>query len=121
ARTRYVDWYAAAEKWFLELSAQQPAIVGGQSMGALIALDLASRYPTRAAGLVLFANAIRLAVPFPGTALSLASWLRLPDFALPKWGGPDLQDPVHRATHTTYEAQPMFAARSLHAAGSEVI
>lgn len=121
SETRYPDWYAAAEKWFLDLSTQAPVVVGGQSMGALIALDLGSRYPTRTAGLVLFANAVRLASPFPGAALTLGKWLRLPDFALPKWGGPDLQDPVGRRTHTTYEAQPMLAARSLQAAGSEVL
>jgi carboxylesterase len=121
SNTRYADWLAAAEKWFIELSADEPAIVGGQSTGALLALDLATRHPTRVAGLVLFANAIRLAAPFPGTALKLAQWLRLPDFALPKWGGPDLQDPVNRASHSTYEAQPMRAAQSLQAAGLQVL
>jgi carboxylesterase len=121
SETRYPDWFAAAEKWFLELSAKEPVILGGQSMGALLALDLASRHPTRTAALVLFANAIRLASPFPGAALTLARWLHLPDFALPKWSGPDLQDPVNRALHTTYEAQPMFAARSLQQAGENVL
>lgn len=121
AKTRYPDWYAAAEAHFLELSARGPALVGGQSMGAVLSLDLASRHPDRCAGLVLFANAVRLGWPFPSLALSLASLANVPDFALPKTKGPDLQDPEARATHTTYEAQPFHAARSLQLAGARVL
>lgn len=121
AQTRYPEWFAAAEKVFLELSEKTPAIVGGQSMGAVLALDLASRYPERTAGVILLANAVRLASPFPGAALTLTRLLRVPDFALPKWGGSDIQDPVNRKLHTTYEAQPMYAAHSLQRAGKDVL
>lgn len=121
AKTRYSDWYAVAERHFLELSAAGPALIGGQSMGAVLSLDLASRHPDRCAGLVLFANAVKLASPFPSLALSLASLLHLPDLAIPKTKGPDIQDPAVRATHTTYEAQPFFAARSLQVAGTRVL
>lgn len=121
AKTRYPDWYQAAEKHFLELTETAPALVGGQSMGAVLSLDLASRHPDRCAGLVLFANAVRLASPFPSLALSLASLAHVPDFALPKTKGPDIQDPDARATHTTYEAQPFHAARSLQLAGARVL
>lgn len=121
AKTSYSDWYQAAERHFLELSATGPAVVGGQSMGAVLSLDLASRYPERCAGLVLFANAVKLASPFPSLALSLASLAHVPDFALPKHKGPDIQDPEARAVHTTYEAQPFHAARSLQLAGARVL
>lgn len=121
AKTRYADWYDSAERHFLELSANTPALVGGQSMGAVLSLDLASRHPARCAGLVLFANAVRLASPFPSVALSAASWFGVPDFALPKTKGPDLNDPVAKATHTTYAAQPFHAARSLQLAGERVL
>lgn len=121
AKTRYADWYGAAERRFIELSEAKPAIVGGQSMGAVLALDLASHHPDRCAGLVLFANAVKLAAPFPSVALSLASRAHVPDFALPKTKGPDLRDPETYATHTTYEAQPVHAARSLQLAGLRVL
>lgn len=121
AKTRYPDWYTSAERHFFELSAATPVIVGGQSMGAVLALDLASRHPERCAGLVLFANAVRLASPFPSVAITVASLLKVPDFALPKTKGPDLIDPVARATHTTYAAQPFHAARSLQLAGARVL
>lgn len=121
AKTRYPDWYNAAEQHLLELSENGPVIVGGQSMGAVLALDLASRHPTRCAGIVLLANAIRLAFPYPSLAMSAASWLHVPDFAIPKTKGPDLNDPVTRATHTTYAAQPFHGARSLQMAGGRVL
>lgn len=122
AKTRYADWYASAEAHFLELSAAGPVICGGQSMGAVLSLELASRHPDRCAALVLFANAVRLASPFPSVALTLASWAHLPDFALPKGkNGPDIHDPAARATHTTYSAQPFHAARSLQVAGERVL
>jgi carboxylesterase len=121
AKTRYADWYASVERHFLEMSEHTPALVGRQSMGAVLSLDLASRYPQRCAGLILFANAVRLASPFPSVALRAASWLRVPDFALPKTKGPDLNDPIAKATHTTYAAQPFHAARSLQVAGERVL
>ncbi len=121
AKTRYPDWYSSAERHFFELSEAAPVLVGGQSMGAVIALDLASRHPDRCAALVLFANAVRLAWPFPSVAMTVASLLKLPDFALPKTKGPDLNDPVARETHTTYAAQPFHAARSLQVAGARVL
>lgn len=122
SKTRYVDWYAAAEAHFIELSAKGAVLCGGQSMGSVIALDLASRHPDRCAGLVLFANAVRLASPFPSVAMTLASWAHVPDFALSKGkNGPDIHDPVARQTHTTYSAQPFHAARSLQVAGARVL
>ena len=121
AQTRYSDWLLAAEGHLLELSETGPVILGGQSMGAVLALELAVRHPTRCLALVLFANAVRLANPFPGLALRAASLLGIPDFALPKWGGPDLRDPETFKTHTTYEGQPFLAAASLERAGSQLI
>lgn len=121
AKTRYPEWYACAERHFLDLTKSAPAFVGGQSMGAVLSLDLAANYPERCKGLVLFANAVRLPAPFPRWALTLGSFAHLPDFALPKTKGPDLNDPAAHATHTTYSAQPFHAARSLQLAGGRVL
>src|SRR5690606_38330771 len=121
AVTRYADWYAAAEQQLFELGAESPVILGGQSMGAVLALDLAARHPARCAGLVLFAPAVRLATPFPSLAMRIATLLNIPDFALPKWGGPDLRDVEACARHTAYGAQPFRAAVSLQRAGLDVL
>lgn len=56
----WMDWYEAAEKAYLELKQRCKYIfVGGESMGALPAILLASRY-TWVDGLLLFAPAIKV-------------------------------------------------------------
>lgn len=48
------DWYAAAERAFLELRDECPAVfVAGLSMGGALALQLAERHPDEVAGLLL--------------------------------------------------------------------
>jgi carboxylesterase len=121
ARTCYEDWYAHAEHALLELSAKGPVIVGGQSMGAVVALDLACRHPERVLGLIALANATRLASPFPDLFLAVARHLPPIDFALPKFGGSDVRDPEMRYAHVTYSTQPMQAALHLRAAGLRVL
>ena len=56
------DWVAAAETAFQELAARcERVIVGGESMGAVIALGLAARHPEIAA-VLCFAPAIKLSL-----------------------------------------------------------
>jgi carboxylesterase len=121
AKTRYSDWYAAAEREFLKLTETGPVVVGGQSMGAVIALDLASNFPASVVGVVALANATRMTGPYPDLALALASKLRVPDFMMPKFGGPDIADIEQKAHHRTYSSQPMHAAFSLRDAGLRVL
>ena len=57
---KWMDWYEAAEKAYFELKQRCKYIfVGGESMGALPAIFLASRY-TWVDGLLLFAPAIKV-------------------------------------------------------------
>lgn len=54
------DWYSAAEKAYLDLAGKcQHVFVGGESMGALLALLLASRYPG-ISGVIVFSPAIKI-------------------------------------------------------------
>jgi len=54
------DWVVSAEKTYAQLSARcKQVFVGGQSMGGVIALHLASKHP-EAAGVLLYAPAIKL-------------------------------------------------------------
>lgn len=119
AATRYPDWFAAAEEQLFALTRQGPAIVGGQSMGAVLAFDLAARHPERVRGVVAYANALHLAWPFPDLPLAVLG-VPLGGFALPKFGGPNIADPGARQAHLTYSSQPIAAARSLRAAGLAV-
>ena len=54
------DWYTAAEKAYLDLADKcQHVFVSGESMGALLALLLASRHP-EISGLIVFSPAIKI-------------------------------------------------------------
>ena len=54
------DWVNSAEKTYAQLSAHcKQVFIGGQSMGGVVALQLASQHP-EAAGLLLYAPAIKL-------------------------------------------------------------
>ncbi|HET9958802.1 MAG TPA: alpha/beta fold hydrolase [Polyangiaceae bacterium] len=114
---RYSDWFSAAEQALLSLG--EPAVIAGFSMGSLLAMELAIRYPERVLGLVLMGNAAWLKQPFPGLALSLAERLRLPDFMLRK-RGPDIGDALARADHVSYNAHPVHAAIEVRRAGERL-
>lgn len=59
-QVHWQDWTAAAEKSYQELRAHcQKIIVGGESMGALVALYLAARHP-EAAAVLAYAPALKL-------------------------------------------------------------
>jgi carboxylesterase len=120
ARTSYADWYAAAEQALRTLSEAGPVIVAGQSTGALIGLQLAAEHPSIVCAVVALANALHLAWPFPDLALAAVRWLPVDDWALPKFGGPNIADPEARSTHLTYSAQPIGPAQSLRLAGQRM-
>lgn len=121
ARTLYRDWYACAERELLALAQTGPVIVGGQSMGSVLAMDLAYHHPDHVLGLIALASATRLSSPFPDLFLSFARHLPGWDFALPKFGGSNVLDPQTKSQHVTYSTQPMQAALQLRAAGLRVL
>jgi carboxylesterase len=116
APLRFADWLAAAEQHYAKLAERGPVIVAGLSMGALLALHLAAKYPDTTTSVIALANAVWLSSPWPTLPLKLIERLRLPDFSMPK-SGPDLGDREQRALHLTYNAQPLHAAISLLRAG----
>lgn len=119
-KTRYVDWYAAAERALRELLSEHGrAIVVGSSMGSLLALDLAADYPERVLGVGVLGCPIRLNWPWPSLALAAVSLLRIPDFTLRK-SGPDIRDPEARRTQVTYSEQPAHAGNDVRLAGRRV-
>jgi carboxylesterase len=120
AKTRYPDWFRAAERELERLAESGPVIVGGQSTGALLSLDLAIAHPNKVRALLLLANATRLTAPYPDLALALADTLHIPDIAMPKFGGANLLDEQNKPFHLSYDAQPMHAALSLRRAGKRV-
>lgn len=59
-RVRWQDWVEGGEKAYEELKSKcETVFLGGESMGGLVALYLASQHP-EAAGILLYAPAIRL-------------------------------------------------------------
>ena len=116
AERRWPDWAAAAEA---ELDALPgDVVVGGLSLGSLLAAHLAATRPERIKGLVMLANAAWLVTP-TSWALSAIDRFGIPDFWLPKVTS-DIADPAARRTHLTYGAQPVRAAVSVQRAGAIV-
>ena len=59
-RTKWLDWYETAEAAFLEMRQRSEKVfIGGESMGALLALLIASRYE-QVSGAVLAAPALKI-------------------------------------------------------------
>jgi carboxylesterase len=62
---RWQDWVESGEKVYQQLMAQcEHVFIGGESMGALVALYLANRHPA-ARGVLLYAPAIELTISTP--------------------------------------------------------
>jgi carboxylesterase len=108
-RTPWRAWCDAVEAAFDDLLADhaQVALVG-QSLGGLLALELASRRPEVAA-------VCSLAAPLwlPGLAGRLAGWAEAGKLGwleqLPKLGGSDVRDPVAKHENPAYRAVPVRA------------
>ncbi|WP_206951670.1 alpha/beta fold hydrolase [Trinickia acidisoli] len=87
------DWLAA----LLDAAGAPSALVFGHSMGSLVALDFASRYPARALGVALVATAVPMVV---SDALLDAALNREPDAI----------ELVNRWSHATIAAKPSCPA-----------
>lgn len=70
-RTGWRDWLQGAEDALLDLSEREPVVVGGLSMGAVLALALAQRHPHRVRALALLAPTLR----YDGFSCPPGAWL----------------------------------------------
>jgi len=110
------DWRWAANEALEQLERRCARVaVGGLSLGALLALDLAARKPSRVRAAVLLASPYRLS----GRLGFLLSMYRFTPLILvkpyfPKRDNPgELQDPVWRKRNPSYDRMPMRAALRL--------
>ncbi|MFZ5469076.1 MAG: alpha/beta hydrolase [Myxococcota bacterium] len=101
------DWEQAAEDALLSLKNFRQVFVGGLSMGALLAVLLAARFPERVHGLCLMAPAMRLLSPSARVlqALGVLPLVELWRPWIPK-DGTDIDDPEARAQAPVLEAFP---------------
>lgn len=109
AATRFEDWFGAAREALEQLSDSGPCFVAGLSLGSLLSLRLALDEPDRVRAVVLMANPMWLAAPFPDWAMTAVELLGVRDFQMPKLGV-DLADAEARRTHLSYDSQPVHAA-----------
>ncbi len=104
--TSWRDWYAAAERAFLELRASCDTVfVAGLSMGGALALRLAEKYPDEISGLVLVNPAVL------GAAKMAVLPFLSPFRASAKSIGSDIADPG--IEELAYERTPLRAANSM--------
>lgn len=100
--TRWRDWVASAEEaWGALRQSCTTIVVGGLSMGALLACHMAALHP-EAAGLVVYSPAIRLANPW----LGLTPVLRWVVRQVPKGENDDHTDPQARQRTWHYGTYP---------------
>jgi len=117
ARVTWRDWYASARDALLGLQARVPRMtVVGQSMGALLAVQLAAEYPTAVTALVLLAPAFVLSRRrLRWVAPSFALLTRLPGQrarSLAKTDS-DIADVRARVERESYERIPLRALHQL--------
>lgn len=121
SRSRWHDWRSAAESAFEEsYRCHGPTVVAGLSLGALLAVHLAAKFPERVHGLVALAPAVQLHWPFPSLALATLCRLGCPDFAVPK-SAPNILDARQRRAQLTASAQPLYSANEVRRAGAVVL
>lgn len=121
SRSRWKDWRESAQAALDEhASDNDPVIVCGVSMGALLALDLAAKHPSRVRAVVALAPALRLSWPFPSLALKLYCGLGLPDWKLRKKSGPDILDAHQKAQLATSSSLPAYAGNEVRLAGKRI-
>lgn len=119
APLRFEDWASGVRAEFDRLRARGPVVLVGLSLGALICTELYLSAPGDVLGLGLLSSAFWIRDPFPGTALDCVDHLGIPDFGMPK-AGPDIGDPIARASHVGYDIQPVHAAISVRRAGERL-
>jgi carboxylesterase len=117
------DWVSGATTALFELgdATGGRVVVGGLSMGALLAAHLAAEHSDRVAGLIALATATQLRMPSPQLVLRLCERLRPFDngFYVPK-AGADIRNLEARRGHMTYDVTPMRSAIEVLRAGREV-
>jgi len=117
------DWASDAKKALFDLrrAPTGKAIVGGLSLGALLATHLAATEPESVAGLVVLANAAWLRMSSYRLPLGLLERLGLfhNRFYLPK-DGADIRDPEAKSAHRTYQLNPVRSAIEVLRAGRAV-
>ena len=119
ASQTFDDWLRAARAQLYRLQAQGDVILVGLSMGSVIAARLAADAGTGVRGLALFANALRLASPYPAQWLAVAERLHLPrNLWIPKLAA-DIEDFTARQAHLGYDAEPIRAAIEVYRGGGE--
>ena len=101
-KTRWQDWFAVAEESLKDLLMNyRKVLVLGESMGGLLTLHLAAKYP-EVSGILLFAPAIRI------------SNLWLAKFLWPFIPSLKKKPPDNDLPQQSYTAFPLRAAASLH-------
>lgn len=116
----WTDWYGSVEAAFDELAQQVDRVfVIGQSMGALLALELVARHPDRIQALALLAPALITSMswlpwvtPLIPTVLTLTGERTR---FLPKKGGSDIADDTMRRAIPSYDATPLRSVGQLTA------
>jgi carboxylesterase len=120
ARTSGDDWLRSAEAALERLQARvggAPVAICGFSMGGLLSLRLAHRFPGRISALVVMAAPLRLR-RMQVTGIRTVSRLpfdfcALPGVCVPKFNGSDVSDPAMRYTNPGLRAFPLAALKAL--------
>jgi carboxylesterase len=105
------DWIGAGESQINACS--QDIFIVGQSMGALLALHYAAKYPERIKGIALLSPAIRLYGGFNRLFMSLlygySLVLPVPHLYYTKVNGADIADPRAKKSYGAYNRIPLKA------------
>lgn len=108
SHTSWQDWHRAGDAAFDRLPKDQPRILVGSSMGALVALLIAARRPSEVHGLVLLAPALRLFADGRVVAALAARGLwRLKDHIVKEREGGDIADESARRMSLSYPVLPL--------------
>ncbi|MDX2020502.1 MAG: alpha/beta fold hydrolase [Deltaproteobacteria bacterium] len=119
-KTGWQDWLASANEALdrvLATNNGRPAGVVGFSTGGLLALRLAKQRPQDVAAFAVVATPLRM----KASQVRGIRWLnKLPDFMVnsplgyvPKWGGPDVQDPAMKSQNPGLPVMPLPALNRL--------
>ncbi len=112
-RTTWQEWLASAKAGLTELAARTDRIVVvGQSMGGLLALQLAAQHSDKIAALALLAPALRLARPWIERLRPVLPLLASRGVCFPK-GGSDISSAAARRERFSYEGTPAAALLQL--------
>jgi carboxylesterase len=117
------DWVGDAKRAMDALARRSngKVVVGGLSLGAVLATHLAATEPARVAGLFVLAHATWLDVASFRLPLGIFEKLNLLDnrFYIPKHSA-DIRDPAARRAHLTYAMNPIRSAIEVLRAGRVV-